>query len=477
MGVLRYLARTIDSSRSLILFTAFASFFFVRTTFCPLMYDDYAYAFIWDAAHGGNLEAMQFGSPAIEHRERISSLADIVTSLTSYYLTWGGRVFACGLVQFFIWLGKPAFDVANTIMFVFLILVIINLANTWLKISRAALLWILFAIFILMPSSVFSLFWLTGSCNYLWMAFFQLFFLTPYVKALRSREAANSLLNVVLMILLGLCAGCSNEAGSFATVCLTFFLTVMCKAQGLFRPWMIAGLIAVSVGYGLMTLAPGNFLRLQFLHPNFIYTKEIFFANLTGGFLRIAVTDLIALIPMFVYFLRRTSSKVTMAEILMLAFTAAGLLVPIALLMSPEYHTRIAITSLSFILVASSSAILELERQHLKARLTLPKNFLRPVSIIVLVSFVSYFATLIYVDLSIFNANRRQVRYIQRNAELDLVPMPPMPIRQRFKSIHGDRSAVEELEYFAGIEDNLNTYQNALVAQYYGVKHVVAAKE
>ncbi|MBQ3444561.1 MAG: hypothetical protein IJG33_15115 [Selenomonadaceae bacterium] len=477
MGILRYLARTIDSSRSLILFAAFASFFFVRTTFLPLCYDDYAYAFIWDAAHGGNLEAMQFGSPDIEHRERIESLADIFDSLTAYYFTWSGRVFACGLVQFFVWLGKPAFDVANTITFVFLILVIINLANTWLKISRAALLWILFAIFILMPSSILSLFWLTGSCNYLWMAFFQLFFLTPYVKALRSQEASNSALNVLLMILLGMCAGCSNEAGAFATVCLTFFLTVMCKARGIFRRWMIAGLIAVSVGYVLMILAPGNFLRLQFLHPNFIYTKEIFLAHLTEGFLRVVVTDLIALLPMFVYFSRRRPVEVTMAEILMLAFTAAGFLVPIALLFSPEYHTRIAITSLSFILVASSSAILELERQHLKAWLSLPKNFLRPVAVIILVSFVSYFATLIYVDLSIFNANRRQVRYIQRNAELDPIPMPPMQIRHRFEDVHGDRSAVPNLEHFAGIEDNLTNYKNSLVAQYYGVKHVIAVDD
>lgn len=471
------LVRTMDSSRSLILFTVFAGFFFVRTTFLPLMYDDYAYAFIWDGAHGGNLEAMQFGSPELEHRERISSLTDILTSLESYYFTWSGRIFACALVQFFIWLGKPAFDIANTITFVFLVLTIINLSNTWLKISRVAVLWIFFTIFILMPSPVSNMFWLTGSCNYLWMAFFQLFFLTPYVKALRSHEAANSLLNVVLMILLGLLAGCSNEAGSFATVCLTLFLVIMCKTHNIFRTWMIAGLAALIVGYVLMTFAPGNFLRLELFYPNFTYTKELFLAHLTEGFLQVVAADLIALIPMFIYFLRRDSFKVTMAEVLMLAFTAAGLLVAIALLLSPEYNTRISITSLAFVLVASSSAILEMERQHLKTWLTLPRNFLRGVSVILIVSFVSYFATVIYVDLSIFNANRRQVRYIQRNAELDPIPMPPMPLRQRFKSIHGDKSAVSKLKHFAGIEGRLNVYQNSLVAQYYGVKHVLAVDD
>ena len=468
------LVRTMDSSRSMILFAAFAGFFFVRTALCPLSHDDYGYAFIWDGAHGGNLEAMQFGSPEIEHRDRVESFADIFTSLKSHYFDWGGRIFAHAFVQFFIWIGKPVFDIANTMIFVFLVLTIINLSNTWLKISRTALLWIFFTMFFLMASSMMSTLWLTGSCNYMWMTFFQLFFLTPYVKALRSHEAGNSPLNIVLMILLGLCAGWSNEAGALATVCLTFFLLVMCKVQGVFRPWMIAGFLAVSVGCALMLLAPGNFARMEFAHPHFVYTKELFLSHMSNGFIRVVAADLIALIPLFIYFARRNSPKITMAEILMLAFTATGFLVPIALLFSPEYNARISITSLSFILVASSSAILELERQNLKAFLNVPKKFLRVVSLVLTVSFVSYFATLIYVDISIFNAARRQVRYIQRNAQFDPIPMPRMPIRHRFEKIHGDRSAASELEFFAGIEGKLNSCRNSCVAQYYGVRHVIA---
>ena len=472
---LKRLVQTIDSSRSMILFIAFAGFFFVRTALCPLSHDDYGYAFIWDGAHGGNLEAMQFGSPEIEHRDRVESFGDIFKSLESHYFDWGGRIFAHAVVQFFIWIGKPYFDVANTMIFVFLVLTIINLANTWLKISRAALLWIFFTMFFLMASSMMSTLWLTGSCNYMWMTFFQLFFLTPYVKALRSHEAGNSTLNVVLMIVLGLCAGWSNEAGALATVCLTFFLLVMCKVQGVFRSWMVAGFLAISVGCAFMLFAPGNFVRMEFAHPNFAYTKELFLSHMSNGFLRVVAADFIALIPMFIYFWRRGSSKINMAEILMLAFTATGFLVPIALLFSPEYNSRISITSLSFILVASSSAILELERKNLKAVLNFPKNFLRGISLVLTISFVSYFATLIYVDISIFNAARRQVRYIQRNAQFDPIPMPRMPIRHRFEEIHGDRSAAAELDYFAGIENKLNSCRNSCVAQYYGVKHVIAA--
>ena len=322
-----------------------------------------------------------------------------------------------------------------------------------------------------------SLFWLTGACNYMWMSFFQLFFLTPYVKALRSGEAGNSILNFLLMIMLGLMAGWSNEAGALATICLTIFLVIMCKARGVFRVWMIAGLVALIIGCAFMMLAPGNFAHLKFAHPHFVYTEELFFENLTNGFDKVIAADCLALIPMFIYFLRRKAGNLNVAEVLMLAFTTAGLLVPTAMLFAPEFNLQISVPSLAFILVASTSAILEWERQRLKISLDLPKKFQRGVSIALTSVLISYFLTFVYVDISIFNAARRQVRYIERNTHLDPIPMPPMPIRHRFEKIHGDRTAVPYLKHFAGVIDNPNFCLNMLVAQYYDVRHVVAVDD
>ena len=477
MSFLQFINRTLNSSRSLILFVIFAGFVFVRTTLLPLSHDDYAYAFIWDGTHGGNLEAMQFGSPEVESRQRVDSLNDIVRSMESHYFTWGGRIFAHGLAQFFIWLGKPVFDIANTIMFLFLLLTIINLANTWLKISRKALVWIFLSLFLFAACSLTSMLWLTGACNYMWMSFFQLFFVTPYVKALRSHEAGNSALNVVLMILLGLLAGWSNEAGALATVCLTIFLVAMCKAQGIFRSWMAAGLVSLIVGCAFMILAPGNFARLEFAHPHFVYTIDLFFEHLTEGFDRVVGSDLLALIPMFVYFLRRDGGALNTPEILMLAFATAGLLVPSAMLFSPEFNARVSVPSLAFVLVASTSAILEMERRRFTFNLQMPKKFLRGVTITLTSILVAYFVTFIYVDISVFNATRRQVRYIERNVELDPIFLPRLPIRHRFEKIHGDRSAVPYLKFFAGINENPNFCLNMLVAQYYGVRRVVGVND
>ena len=102
MNFLQHVNRTLNSSQSLILFAAFAGFFFLRTMFLPLSHDDFAYAFVWDGEYGGNLEAMQIGSPAVEYRERVSSPSDIFASMASHYMTWGGRIFAGGIAQLFL---------------------------------------------------------------------------------------------------------------------------------------------------------------------------------------------------------------------------------------------------------------------------------------------------------------------------------------------------------------------------------------
>ena len=461
----------------MILFALFALYFFVRTTLLPLAHDDFCYAFIWDGAHGGNLALMQTGSPEVEYRERVTSFADIVQSQWSHYFTWGGRVLSHTIVQLFLWIGKPCFDIANTVMFILLILVIVNLANTWLKISRFALVWIFLSLHLVSAWSVNTMFWLTGSCNYMWMAFFQLFFLTPYVKALRSHEAGDSALNVVIMIVLGILAGWSNEVGALVTIFLTTLMIVMCRRRGLFRTWMIAGLVFLTVSCALMILAPGNFERLSIARPNYHYTFDIFMSYMTGPFPRVIIGDLIALIPMFVYFVKREPAPLNTSEILMLAFTAGGFMVPCIMLFAPEFNLRMSFPSMVFVLVASTSAILELNRPNFNFKLNMSKKFLRGVSIVLTSTLVAYFATLIYVDISVFNASRRQVRYIQRHADLDPIQLPPLPVRHRFDKIHGDRTAVQYMHYFGGMKEDPNFYMNLLIARYYGVRHVCGAEE
>lgn len=53
-------------------------------------------------------------------RERVQSFHDIIISQWSHYLTWGGRTFSMIWIQFFAWVGEFWFDIANTGVFILL---------------------------------------------------------------------------------------------------------------------------------------------------------------------------------------------------------------------------------------------------------------------------------------------------------------------------------------------------------------------
>ena len=65
----------------------------------PLHRDDYDYSLIWMTT------------------EHITSAQDTVYSAYRHYLLHGGRMFTVLCLNFFLWLGKFAFDIANALMF------------------------------------------------------------------------------------------------------------------------------------------------------------------------------------------------------------------------------------------------------------------------------------------------------------------------------------------------------------------------
>ena len=72
----------------------------------PLHRDDYDYSMIWDTG------------------EHLNSLRDVAESTYIHYFEHGGRAFTVFCLNLFLWLGKFAFDIANSLMFTALIVLI-----------------------------------------------------------------------------------------------------------------------------------------------------------------------------------------------------------------------------------------------------------------------------------------------------------------------------------------------------------------
>lgn len=232
-------------------------FMYLLNSLLPLAYgDDYLFQFVWDEEHGGY---MYRALP--EDAKRVEGLGDILSSVWAYYFTWGGRILACFFVYLFLWLGKPVFDLVNTMIFLLLVLEIYWLGHGG-RISfpekpwRIA--WIFFALWSFCVGFSGDVFWITGTCHYLWMIVFLLAFLFPYV---RRHEGIKESFSAAGMFFLGILGGCTNEN----TVCwVILFLGLHlygCYRQGKMQRWMLWGFLGLAIGYGLMMAAPGNFAR------------------------------------------------------------------------------------------------------------------------------------------------------------------------------------------------------------------------
>lgn len=243
----------------IIIALAIWGFMFLLNGFCyPFPGDDYVYSFIW--------EGHAIGTPLSEGAMRIQSVPDIFTSLGSHYMTWSGRLVSHFFLMFFLWIGKFWFNLINAAMVVLLCFCIQWIAHegrvtVGVPAKKLALTFFCLWAFTFNFSGV--MLWMAGSCNYLWTSVFLLLFLIPYVRHYFTKGEVSYLSWMVpAMAVLGFLAGNSNE-NTIGWIGLTglFYLYHVWK-RGMLQSWMISGFIGLSIGFGLLMLAPGNFVRL-----------------------------------------------------------------------------------------------------------------------------------------------------------------------------------------------------------------------
>ena len=159
--------------------------------------DDYTYMYMFRS-----------DVPMCDTARPITSLADAFVSQTHHYMVQNGRFVAHFLVQCFVSLApKQVFDVCNSLMFIFMIMLLwrfINVRHRWWM-------WMLPGfIFLLSPAFGLTCLWVSGSLNYLWA--FTLYVVTYLLY--RDFDENTSYWRVALTSFLALVSGSFNEAFS-----------------------------------------------------------------------------------------------------------------------------------------------------------------------------------------------------------------------------------------------------------------------
>ena len=196
--------------------------------------------------------------------EKISGVGDIVQSQVWHYQNWGGRTVAHTLLQFLLWGGGRLCNVLNTVAFDALALFLAKAGRKWnaKSILLGAAMMIAFN-----PNMLETLFWQSGTANYLYMTLLSFPLVWFYVRSLLVKEqqkqsAGMSVLSVIGMLVWGLLAGWTNENMGPTYFLLSVIVIVLCiREKKKIRAWMVAGSLSLAAGSALMILAPGNRVR------------------------------------------------------------------------------------------------------------------------------------------------------------------------------------------------------------------------
>lgn len=298
----------------------------------PLLADDYSY--------GLNLNG-----------KRISSIIDIFDYQVWHYFNWGGRTIAHTLAQTFLIFPKAIFNVLNSFIYTVLIYLIYlhGKLNRKDKEQPYILLLIHLLLWFIIPVFGQSFIWLIGSCNYLWTTVIILYFLWLY----RKNSLSKKWYNLLLMFILGLLAGWTNENTSAGLITILVFSLIINKVETKkieLSKTRLFGIIGTLAGFVIMISAPGNYIRsAEFKDDTFIIIKIIKRAlDITNNLENIVLPLLIVIISLIslkVYHKKKIEKEAY-------TFILGGFAAIYAMVLSPTFPERAWTGAIIFFVIA-----------------------------------------------------------------------------------------------------------------------------
>lgn len=431
----------------------------------PLCYgDDYLYSFVWTGEQS-------FWEPLPETARRLGSFSDVLESLKAHYFTHSGRTVIFLPVFFFLWQGKEIFNVVNALLVVALVVEIYWVTDggrisTNFKAGR--LCWIFFALWAFTVSFGQVFLWVTGSLNFLFPAVLLLGFLIPYVRKFSGEGVPKSKIFSAAMFFAGLIAGWTNEN----TICWFIVLLALNVRQefsaGKLESWQVAGLLGLTLGYALLILAPGNWLRLsEDVAQGLPQSQLVRFLNKSYSFL-VAVAY-----QFLVWFYFRdtlkgakefgTDEKVLAALRLAKSFAAVSVLSNLIMFLAPEFPLRSTFPSSLYLIIAATILIRlqhETGKNPMKAG---ARIFLHGVGIIFF-AVTATFSVMAFMQLREYD---EKILAIVKNSPADeVVEVPAL----KYSETVENGSFIHIIA--SGLTGDEKSWQNVAYARYHGIKGI-----
>ena len=225
---------------------------------CPFLSDDYHFHYVWEGIKV---------APGASYR-RISSLKDVLTSVDNYYHLSGGRALCHFFTFSFIALGKPVFNVVNSLMFCWLGYMLYKLIGGKSRRESFILPLVYGGLFFLTPMFGDNTLWVSGSINYVWPSVLlagTLMLMDRFFKAPSVKTGAAALLPMAV------CSLTNEMTGGMLYVYAAIWAIYLLSRKGLRKGhlWLLPVLVICAAGAYTVLAAPGNSVRAEdFTHTN-----------------------------------------------------------------------------------------------------------------------------------------------------------------------------------------------------------------
>ena len=335
----------------------------------PIISDDFAYLFIYG------------------EEGRITSIKDIIHSQVNHYYMWGGRSVVHFIAQILLMLPTDVADLLNTLVYLSYIFLIYLHIKGRTKNSIFLFLTVNLGVWFSQPVIGDTIFWLTGSANYLWGTWLILLFLLPF--RLYTGRVSRPILQAfysMCIFTLGILAGWTNEntAAAMLVIVIGFFIYYRSHKWSI-PVWAIAGFAGAIIGFIIMIAAPGNFVRAgestSFSLYNLSY--RLFMWTLTF-FYYSGPLFLITLISIITFSRFSRGDKKDKMK-LVLIYAVAAIAAVYAMLASPTFPRRALFGVVTFLIIAIGICFYNLNYKNV---------FLRQIRLIVVsVSLIAFLFT------------------------------------------------------------------------------------
>ena len=225
------------------LFAMMTTSVYLLNVHTPLFLDDFDFMISWATG------------------EPLAGFADVVRSQMVHYRIWGGRLLHV-FTQSFLYLGKDVFNVANTAMFMLLLLEVYVIAKPKRSFCWTLLLAEYLVMMTMVPFFGTVFLWLTGSCIYLWGTVLALLPVVVIRSIAQGGWMARGKVRSLICLPLGVLAGWTNENTACGMIALVFvYIALEYMKRRKLRGRMVLLFAGQCIGTLLLLLAPGNFSR------------------------------------------------------------------------------------------------------------------------------------------------------------------------------------------------------------------------